>query len=567
MMVLHKGGSSDGRIRFETDLRGARLLSEPLCNKGTAFSAEERNTFGLEGLLPAAVSTVEQQARRVYENIVRKSDPLAQYIRLTALQDRNEHLFYRVLMDHLEEFLPVVYTPTVGQASKDYSHIFQRGRGIWITPRDRGRIRNVLANARFPDVRLIVATDNQAILGIGDQGAGGMVIPIGKLAIYCAAAGLHPAETLPVSLDVGTENQTLLDDELYLGWRHRRLRGNEYLELIEEFVEAVRELFPQALIQWEDFQKANAFALLDEYRNRLPSFNDDIQGTGATALAGLLTAARAAGVGLPEQSFVVVGGGAAGVGIARQIHSALSETGREKEAVLRSVAVLDSRGLIAEDRPDLEDYKRSVAWTAKLAGNAGLESDRDLESVVRKLGATVLIGTSGQPGIFSEAIVRLLARNTEQPVILPFSNPNDLSEAQPADVLRWTEGRALVASGSPFAPVSIGDRKIHIGQGNNALIFPGIGLGSLVAGARVVSDGMFRAAAKALADSVTDEEIARGQLYPAIDRLREVTQKVAVAVVRQAVKEGLGRALPDSEAPAAVDSAMWLPEYPELVPV
>jgi malic enzyme len=470
-------------------------------------------------------------------------------------------------MDHLEEFLPVVYTPTVGQASKDYSHIFQRGRGIWITPRDRGHIRNVLANARFPDVRLIVATDNQAILGIGDQGAGGMVIPIGKLAIYCAAAGLHPAETLPVSLDVGTENQTLLDDELYLGWRHRRLRGNEYLELIEEFVEAVRELFPQALIQWEDFQKANAFALLDEYRNRLPSFNDDIQGTGATALAGLLTAARAAGVGLPEQRFVVVGGGAAGVGIARQIHSALSETGREKEAVLRSVAVLDSRGLIAEDRPDLEDYKRSVAWTAKLAGNAGLESDRDLESVVRKLGATVLIGTSGQPGIFSEAIVRLLARNTEQPVILPFSNPNDLSEAQPADVLRWTEGRALVATGSPFAPVSIGDRKIHIGQGNNALIFPGIGLGSLVAGARVVSDGMFRAAAKALADSVTDEEIARGQLYPAIDRLREVTQKVAVAVVRQAVKEGLGRALPDSEAPAAVDSAMWLPEYPELVPV
>jgi malic enzyme len=567
MKVLHKGGSSDGRIRFETELRGARLLSEPLCNKGTAFSAEERNTFGLEGLLPAAVSTVEQQARRVYENIVRKSDPLAQYIRLTALQDRNEHLFYRVLMDHLEEFLPVVYTPTVGQASKDYSHIFQRGRGIWITPRDRGHIRNVLANARFPDVRLIVATDNQAILGIGDQGAGGMVIPIGKLAIYCAAAGLHPAETLPVSLDVGTENQTLLDDELYLGWRHRRLRGNEYLELIEEFVEAVRELFPQALIQWEDFQKANAFALLDEYRNRLPSFNDDIQGTGATALAGLLTAARAAGVGLPEQSFVVVGGGAAGVGIARQIHSALSETGREKEAVLRSVAVLDSRGLIAEDRPDLEDYKRSVAWTAKLAGNAGLESDRDLESVVRKLGATVLIGTSGQPGIFSEAIVRLLARNTEQPVILPFSNPNDLSEAQPADVLRWTEGRALVATGSPFAPVSIGDRKIHIGQGNNALIFPGIGLGSLVAGARVVSDGMFRAAAKALADSVTDEEIARGQLYPAIDRLREVTQKVAVAVVRQAVKEGLGRALPDSEAPAAVDSAMWLPEYPELVPV
>jgi malic enzyme len=567
MKVLHKGGSSDGRIRFETELRGARLLSEPLCNKGTAFSAEERNTFGLEGLLPAAVSTVEQQARRVYENIVRKSDPLAQYIRLTALQDRNEHLFYRVLMDHLEEFLPVVYTPTVGQASKDYSHIFQRGRGIWITPRDRGRIRNVLANARFPDVRLIVATDNQAILGIGDQGAGGMVIPIGKLAIYCAAAGLHPAETLPVSLDVGTENQTLLDDELYLGWRHRRLRGNEYLELIEEFVEAVRELFPQALIQWEDFQKANAFALLDEYRNRLPSFNDDIQGTGATALAGLLTAARAAGVGLPEQRFVVVGGGAAGVGIARQIHSALSETGREKEAVLRSVAVLDSRGLIAEDRPDLEDYKRSVAWTAKLAGNAGLESDRDLESVVRKLGATVLIGTSGQPGIFSEAIVRLLARNTEQPVILPFSNPNDLSEAQPADVLRWTEGRALVATGSPFAPVSIGDRKIHIGQGNNALIFPGIGLGSLVAGARVVSDGMFRAAAKALADSVTDEEIARGQLYPAIDRLREVTQKVAVAVVRQAVKEGLGRALPDSEAPAAVDSAMWLPEYPELVPV
>ncbi len=555
---------SDGRWQVEVPVRGARLLGHPMYNKSSAFTEDERRAFGLDGLLPATVSTMETQARRVYGNLARKTDPLEQYIGLQALQDRNEHLYYRLLLDHLEEFLPVVYTPTVGRASKEYSQIFRRGRGLWITPGHRGRIARVLDNAPFDCVRLIVATDNQAILGIGDQGAGGMAIPIGKLAIYSAAAGIHPAETLPISLDVGTGNQDLLDDPLYLGWREPRLTGAAYQELMDEFVEAVADRFPDALLQWEDFQKANAFELLARHRRRILSFNDDIQGTGAVALAGLLAAGRVSGLGLDEQRVAIVGGGAAGVGIARQLRAAFAAAGLDGDDLARSVAVLDSRGLITDDRERLDPYKAEQAWPAVLARANGLGESRDLATLVAALHPTALIGTSGQPGLFDEELVREMARHVERPVIFPFSNPTDHSEARPEDLLAWTGGRAQVATGSPFPPVRSGDRTIQIGQGNNAFIFPGIGLGALVTGAGWISDAAFTAAAEALAAAISEEELASGLLMPAIPRLREVTREVAIAVARQAAAEGQGSS--DSDPADRVAPAMWSPDYPELVP-
>ncbi|MDX1384839.1 MAG: NAD-dependent malic enzyme, partial [Thermoanaerobaculia bacterium] len=557
----------DGRLRVEVPYRGADLMAEPLYSKGSAFTAAERRTFGLEGLLPETVSTIEQQARRVYANICRKTEPIERYIGLAALQDRNEHLYYRVLLDHLEELLPIVYTPTVGQASKEYSHIYRQGRGLWITPEHRGRIAGVLANWRFSNVRLAVVTDNQAILGIGDQGAGGIVIPVGKLSIYCAAAGIHPAEALPVSLDVGTDNRELLDDPLYLGWRRPRLRGADYDSLVEELVEAMVDLFPGVLLQWEDFSKSNAFALLERYRERLPSFNDDVQGTGAMTLAGVLTACRITGERLPDQRVVIVGGGAAGIGIGRQLRAAMASEGAGEDVLARAIAVLDSRGLIVDDREGLDAYKRELAWPAELASEMGLPGQSDLRTVVRTLRPTVLVGTSGQPGIFDEEMVRGLAAAVERPVVMPLSNPTANSEAQPEDLVRWTEGRALIGTGSPFAPVAWEGSEIRIGQGNNAFIFPGVGLGVLVAEARQVSDGMFNAAARALAHSVSDRGLDRGALYPRMSRLREVTAEVAAAVVRQAREEGLGRPIEDEKVGAAVAAAMWEPAYPELEPV
>ncbi|MGB6362177.1 MAG: oxaloacetate-decarboxylating malate dehydrogenase, partial [Thermoanaerobaculia bacterium] len=434
-------------------------------------------------------------------------------------------------------------------------------------PAHRGRIAEVLRNSSFADVRLIVATDNQAILGIGDQGAGGMVIPIGKLAIYSAAAGIHPAETLPLSLDVGTDNRRLLDDPLYLGWRQPRLQGDEYFDLVAEFVAAVQEVFPRALLQWEDFQKNNAFELLERYRERIVSFNDDIQGTGATALAGLMAACLIAEVELSRQRIVIVGGGAAGIGIARQLRSVLAAEGLSGSDLHRAVAVLDSKGLIVDDRERIDQPKREVAWPTELAAAEGLGSSRDLHAVVYALKPSVLIGTSGQTGIFSEELVQEMAKHTDRPIIFPFSNPNDLSEARPQDLLWWTEGRALVATGSPFPPVDFNGRELTISQGNNALIFPGVGLGTLVAGASEISDGMFTAAARALAASVTQDERSAGRLFPAISRLREVTRDIAAAVVRQARDEGLARDIPDDQIDDSVKRAMWTPEYPEYVPV
>jgi malic enzyme len=416
---------SQGRERVDCPYRGAPLLRHPMYTKGTAFSEEERIAFGLEGLLPHQVSTLEQQSRRVYANIKRKSDPLEKFIGLAALQDRNEYLFYRVLVDHVEELLPIVYTPTVGRACQEFSHIFRRARGLWITPEHRGRIFQVLGSAPYDDVRLIVVTDNERILGLGDQGAGGMGIPIGKLALYTAAAGIPPWQTLPISLDVGTDNQALLDDDLYLGWRSRRLRGPEYDSLVEEFVQAVKKRFPKALLQWEDFKKNNAFRLLARYQKTLPCFNDDIQGTAAVGVAGMVAGTRVSGIPLPQQRVVLLGAGAAGVGIARLIRTTLERAGLAGEELRLATANLDSHGLVVDDVPIEDEHKREFAWPKAAAERLGLGKGqpRDLLAVVRAVRPTVLIGTSGEPGTFTEEVIREMARHVDRPIVFPMSNP------------------------------------------------------------------------------------------------------------------------------------------------
>jgi malic enzyme len=557
------------KLRVRVPMRGRDLLRHPLVNKGTAFTPDERRTFGLEGLLPSSVTPIGSQLPRVLEAIRRKQDPLERYIGLASLQDRNETLFYRLLLEHTEELTPIVYTPTVGEACQYYSHIFRRGRGVWITPEHRGRIAQVLGNTARHEIRLIVVTDNERILGLGDQGAGGIGIPIGKLALYTMAAGIHPSQTLPVSLDVGTDNKALLDDELYIGWRHARLRGAAYDAIVDEFVSAVQERFPRALVQWEDFKKGTAFTLLDRYRERLRSFNDDIQGTAAVALAGVLAACRALGEPLARQRVVILGAGAAGIGIARQLRDAFGREGVRGDDLKRAIAVLDSRGLVMEGGRGGDGYKQEFAWSAALADGAGLTADHrgDLAAVLGALRATVLIGTSGQPGVFDERVVRAMLAHAPRPIIFPLSNPTSLSEADPADVIRWSDARALVATGSPFQPVVHGGKLRRFAQANNVYVFPGVGLGALVAEARVVTDSMFTVAAQELAASVSASDLEEGVLFPPLTELRAVTARIAGAVVREARERGVGRPVADDRIAAEVDEAMWYPDYPELVAV
>jgi malic enzyme len=558
----------DGELVVDVPLRGRRLLSDPIYNKGTAFTATERRELGLEGLLPKHTTTYEIQLQRAYANLERKTDALERYIGCAALQDRNEALFYGVLGAHIEELLPIVYTPTVGLACQRFSHIFRRGRGLWITPEDKGRIHEVLDNAPFEDVHLIVATDNERILGLGDQGAGGMGIPIGKLALYTVAAGIHPTRTLPISIDVGTDNEELLGDELYVGWRRPRLRGAAYDELIEEFVEAVKARFPHALLQWEDFKKANAFALLHRYQKRILSFNDDIQGTAAVALAGVLAACRKTGTPLAEQRIVILGAGAAGVGIAHQLRDALSREGVHGDDLFRHVAVLDSKGLLIEGESN-DPHKDEFRWPRELATGMGVDPDsaRDLMAVVRAVQPTVLIGTSGHPGSFDQTLVQVMAAHCDHPVILPFSNPTAKAEAVPEDLLRWTNGKAIVATGSPFDPVEVGGRTVRIGQGNNVYVFPGVGLGAIVADARRVTDSMFTVAAHALAESVTRYDLDEGSLYPRLTELKDVTKRIAFAVAKEAARVGVADKIDDDELERRMAKEVWTPGYARSRPV
>jgi malic enzyme len=553
-----------GRDPVPVPLRGAELLAQPLLNKDIAFSEPERDAFGLRGLLPPWVATIEEQVALELEHVRRKADPLEQYIGLTALQDRNRTLFYRLLVENLEEFLPIVYTPTVGRACQEYSHILRRPRGVWITPGDAHRAADILRNTGWGRIRLIVVTDNERILGLGDQGAGGMAIPVGKLALYSAAAGIHPVLTLPVSLDVGTDRPELLADPYYLGWRHHRLRGPDYDLVVGEFVRAVGEVFPGALIQWEDFKQHTALRVLRRYRHEVPSFNDDIQGTAAVALGGILAALRRAGARLADQRVVLAGAGAAGTGIASLLRAAMAAQGMDRVAIERSIVVLDSHGLLFADRRWLDSDKEPFALPRWALSEYELEGHGpfDLPAVVAAVRPTILIGTTGARGTFTEAVIRKMARHVRVPIVMPLSNPTANAEATPADILAWTDGRALVATGSPFAPVQSAGRTQVIGQANNVFVFPGVGLGAIVAEARELPDEVFLAAARVLASLVTPERLEAGALYPPISSLREVSRAIAIEVVRILRDRGLaGRALSDEEIPAAVDALIWWPAY------
>jgi malic enzyme len=552
---------------------GVELLEHPLLNKDTGFDEGERHVFGLRGLLPPRVTTIEEQVGLELEHLRRKDDDVERYIGLSSLQDRNETLFYRVLVENLEEFLPIVYTPTVGRACQQYSHILRRTRGLWITPDDLDRIPDLLRNARresgdatVDDVRLIVATDNERILGLGDQGAGGMGIPVGKLSLYTAGAGIYPAHTLPVSLDVGTDNEDLLADPLYVGHRQRRLRGAEYDDFLEAFVEAILDVYPRALLQWEDFKQHNAIRILDRYRHRITSFNDDIQGTGAVVLAGVLAAVRAIKRPLSEQRFVFLGAGAAGTGIARMVRAAMKADGADDATVKRAIVTADTKGLVFAARDQLDDDKREFALgpeelAAYGLGELGPKDRLNLEAIVAAVKPTVLIGTSGVAGAFTEAAIREMAAHVDRPVVFPLSNPTAKTEAIPSDIMAWTGGKALIATGSPFDPVTVNGKPRIIGQANNVFIFPGMGLGAIVAEARAITDEMFLLAAETLAGMVSAERLSAGALYPAVADLREVSRQIAAKVVGQCRDCGVGRLYRDEEILDAIDSAMWYPEY------
>lgn len=547
-------------------LRGIALLADPVLNKDAAFTDEERDMLGLRGLLPPRVVTIGEQVALELEHVRRKGDDLERYIGLAALQDRNETLFHRVLAEHLEELLPIVYTPTVGRACQEFSHLYRRPRGVWITPDDVGRVPELLRHAARDEIRLIVVTDNERILGLGDQGAGGMPIPIGKLALYSAAAGIHPGWTLPVSLDVGTDREALLDDPLYVGWRHRRLRGDAYDEVVEAFVAGVREVHPRAVLQWEDFKQHNAIRLLERYRGWVCSFNDDIQGTAAVGVAAILAALRAQGRNLAGIRVVLAGAGAAGTGIARLLRLAMTQDGMTEAAARASIAVLDSRGLVLAGRPGLEEDKREVALPDAAAAALGLPLDPPpgLEEVVAALRPDVLLGTTGTAGAFTERIVRAMADACPRPVLLPLSNPTANTEARPADILAWTGGRAVVATGSPFPPVEVGGRSRRIPQANNAYVFPGIGLGAIVSEARILPDSAFLVAARRLAELAPEPpagDPTGAPLFPPVSELRAVARELAIAVVTHLGALGVGRRFRPDAIPEAVGRAMWDPGY------
>jgi malate dehydrogenase (oxaloacetate-decarboxylating) len=550
----------DGHRYLHPLVRGFPLLRFPLLNKGTAFTEAEREALGLDGLLAPQVDTLDALVERQYAEYMQITEPLDRHVFLRNLQDRNEVLFYALLSAHVEEMLPVVYTPTVGLAVQKFSQIYRYPRGLTLSTRNIDRAGAALANVPLNDVRIIVATDSSAILGIGDQGFGGMAISIGKLSLYTVAGGVGPDKTLPVELDVGTGRADLRDDPAYLGVKHERLTGDEYLRFVDRFVEATLQRYPKAIIQWEDFSKDAAFEVLQRYRRVVPSFNDDIQGTGAVVLAGVLNACRMKGEALRDQVVVVHGAGAGGAGVALAIREGMRREGLSPEEIAGRVFVLDSRGLLTDDRR-MEDYKRALATPKALTdGWAGT----DLENVIREAKATVLLGLSGQAGIFSEGVVRAAHANTPRPLVFPLSNPTANTEALPADILAWTGGQAIVATGSPFDPVRLHGETHEIGQGNNAFIFPGLGFGAILARVREVTDEMVTAAAYALAEYTQANH--PGRTYPPVDELSHASIHVAVAVIRQALADGVAteftlRGQSDAGLLDTVKRKFWQPKY------
>jgi malate dehydrogenase (oxaloacetate-decarboxylating) len=562
-------------IEIRVNARGVVVHGNNYVNKGTAFSETERRDLGLDGSLPPAVRPLAQQVKNSLKKVHKKEDDIERYIYMRSLFDRNATLAHAVIATDIHRFMEIIYTPTVGLACQQYSSMFRTANGIHIYPGNIDNAEDILRRYGHRDIRVAVVTDNQGILGIGDQGAGGIAICLGKLMLYTQGAGIAPWHCLPISLDVGTNNQALLDNEEYLGWRHRRVTGSEYVKFIQQFAKAFKTVFPHALCQWEDFSKQNAFAVRDAYLHDLISFNDDIQGTGAVTLAAIFAAMKIKGEKIKDQVYLVHGAGAGGIGIAEQIEAALIENGLRENEARRRIFTLDSHGVVTTDRM-VEPYKAKYAknpvamnWLQESGDNALLET-------VRHGGITVLIGTSGQAGCFSREVVEAMAANCERPVILPLSNPTEKTEALPRDIYKWTSGKALVATGSPFPPVEQDGRKIRIGQCNNVFIFPGVGLGTLASGAKEVLPSFFTAGAKAVAELVSREDLDAGILMPRVEKLKDVSTSVALAVGLAAIRDGVSGPCAFSRfkhnndperLKILIEKMRWEPQYLPLVPV
>ena len=538
-------------------LTGIDRLHNPLYNHGTAFSDAERDAYNLRGLLPPRVFSAEQQARRSLENYRKKPTDLEKYIYLIGLEDRNETLFYRLVMENLEEMMPIIYTPTVGKACQEYAHIFRRPRGLYISANDKGRIAELLANWPHNDVDVIVVTDGERILGLGDLGTNGMGIPVGKLSLYTACAGINPAKTLPITLDVGTENEKLLSDPLYIGLPQRRLRGAAYDELVDEFMTAVYQRYPNVMVQFEDFANINAFRLLQKYRSQYCTFNDDIQGTASVTLAGIYSALRLTGGKLAEQKLLFLGAGEAGIGIADLIVSAMMDEGLTENEARQRCWFVDSRGLVESTRTDLAVHKRPYAHD--------FAPQKDLLAAVQALEPTGIIGVSGRGSMFTQPVVEAMADLNHQPLVFALSNPTSNSECTAEEAYSWSGGRAIFASGSPFDPVMFNGKTFVPGQGNNSYIFPGVGLGVVAVKARHVTDEMFMAAARTLASLVTEADLAQGRIYPSLLRIREVSAAIGTAVAEVAFAQNLAQIEMPDDLPSFIEAQMYQPVYTQAV--
>ena len=545
------------KMRFPALHSRMNYLHDPALNKGTAFTEEERDKLGLWGLLPPGINTMEEQVLRVMGNYNRKTTDLEKYIFLVALQDRNQTLFYRVLTDHLEQMMPIIYTPTVGLACQEFVHIFRRPKGIFVSDKNKGRFSEILQNWPNKEVRVIVITDGERILGLGDLGVAGMGIPVGKLSLYTACAGIHPSWCLPVTIDVGTNNVELQKDPLYFGMRHQRIRGEEYDALVEEFITAVQENFPSTLIQFEDFGNINAFRLLNKYRNRICAFNDDMQGTASVALAGLYAAMRMIGQKITDQKILFLGAGEAGTGIGDLIVSAMMNEGLSQTEARQRCWFADSRGLVVKSRRNLPEHKLRYA-----------HEFRDLPyflDAVKALKPTAIIGVSGQPSTFTQPILEEMARCNERPIVFALSNPTPRCECTAKEAYVWTQGRAIFASGSPFDPFTLEGITYEPGQGNNAYIFPGVGLGVIACRAKHVTDEMFLAAAQTLAAEVSEDDFKRGRIYPPLGHIREISAKIATAVCEVAYEQALAVNPRPNDLSAFIKSQMYEPNYRSYV--
>ena len=561
--MLKKSKASDATKKLREKNRlsnfpsGFALLRDPALNKGTAFTVDEREALGLTGLLPPRVHTIDEQVERVLWNLRKKPSNMQRYIFLTGLQDRNKTLFYRVLVDNIEELMPLVYTPTVGQACLEYGAIFRRPRGIFITAGDKGRMAEILGNWHRNDIRIIVVTDGERILGLGDLGADGMGIPVGKLALYSACGGIHPSLTLPVTIDVGTNNETLLNDPLYIGNKHPRIRGEEYDELLEEFILAVQQVFPETMIQFEDFANANAFKLLHTYRDQVCCFNDDIQGTASVTVSGLFSTLRITGSSLKDQKFLFMGAGEAGIGTGDLLVSALMEEGLSQAEARTHCWFFDSKGLVVKARTDLKGHKLDYAHDHKCI--------TDFLAAVESLKPTAIIGVSAQAGRFTKEVLEAMARINERPVVFSLSNPTSKAECTAEEAYTHTSGRAIFASGSPFGQVVVNGQRFTPGQGNNVYIFPGVGMGVMASGAAHVTDEMFLVAARTLAMEVSETDLRIGRVYPPLPRIRDVSLAVAVAVADIAYARGLASRPRPVDLPGFIESLMYEPEYQPYV--